>query len=199
MTSLLIYRKQDESIDLDGLSKKALDSLRFIEDRTEQNYKSWKEYLKKVEHKNFMFVEIPHEDDPTCTFLYFVNCQSVRNIYDENREIFTKKTSLSSNEFIKELSKPNINLWRKVFRDHELAGLLYGYGVENIESFHKVEKTFSEKPYGEVSQKHFPIPIFSISKKDKTSEKYKRQRKEIKSYYQKEGLLKGTLKLLQKG
>lgn len=201
ITSMLIFRGKMEDSSLEDLSSEALKTLAFVDYKTAENFEAWKKVSKKLHMHNFFFVDIPLQNDPTCSSVYFVNIEETKKVFEEYFDLFHAKLKISNWEILlHELKKPNENLWNVLFSDHYLAGLLYGFGQENIETFCRKDKNriFSESFEDVASKRNFPIPIYAISKKDKTSSKYREQREKIKKKYKSKRILEVTLQTLEK-
>jgi hypothetical protein len=183
MTSMLIYESNALDFDITRLSTKTLQEVQYIDSETALNYQEWKKWNETQEYKNFFFVSLPLENDPTGQMLFFVNIQETKKMMHTFRGIVKKITGCENEDrLLEELKKPDVKLWRLILKDHFLAGMLYGYGEENSKMFTVQKKRFfTNKNFrGKVTRDNFPIPHFAIAKDDKTSKKYKKQRGKIK-------------------
>ena len=200
ITSMLIFKGSAEDSSLENLSPEALQTLSFVDYKTAENLGSWKKLSENLNFQNFFFVETPVPEDPTCHFLYFINTLETAKIFQDNLELFHQRTGIDHWEkMLSELKKPNRALWQTLFEDHYLAGLLYGYGKDNVEHFcrNNCRQSFSESFEGVATKENFPIPVYAISKSDKTTNKYEKLRENIKKKYRGRDTVEFTLTVLQ--
>jgi len=195
---MLIYRGDPACSSFENLSLKSVESLSFVESNTAENYEAWKSLSEGFTSDHYFFVELSVFNDPSYSTLYFVNVPEMQNIIELNLELFQSKMNASASEIMTEFKKPNRELWKAVFKDHYLAGLLYGYGKNNCIQFceQKAERIFSEEFEEIPTKEHFPIPVYAISKDDEVSQKYKTQRKKIEALFKKNRILDLTFKKL---
>lgn len=199
MTSILVYKGKPEDFSIEYLSKEGAKEAFFIDDRTAENFDAWNRFSKKLHFKNFFFVDFCHPDDPTCNFIFFVNIKKTKKIFNNYRNLFHKIIgSLTWEEMLLELKRPNLRIWNVLFKDHFLAGILYGFGEENCKAFCDLpdKRFFSQLFEKKASKSDFPIPIYVISEKDLTSKKYQKQREKIKKNYKNKSILDVTLRAL---
>ena len=201
ITSMLIFRGKMDDSSLKDLSSEALKTLAFVDYKTAENFEAWKKNSKKLHAHNFFFVDIQLQSDPTCSTVYLVNIEEAKKVFEKNIDLFLAKLKIPDWEMLlHELKNSNADLWNRIFSDHYLAGLFYGFGIENIEVFCRENKNriFSESFEDVASKRNFPIPIYAISKKDKTSSKYREQREKIKKKYKSKRIIEVTIKTSEK-
>jgi hypothetical protein len=174
--------------------------------KTHENFKAWKKFSKNMNFSNFFFVEYPisYSFIDTYNFVCFVNIRETKNIYEKNKDLFFKTTNIASWEaLLYELKKPNRKVWKSIFSNHYLSGLLHGFGEQNASSFcryysEKFPRTWSEIFEGPITQEHFPIPIFaSFEHPDEAVEKFKKERTHIQEIYRNGNMMEITLKALK--
>jgi hypothetical protein len=200
ITSMLIFKGAAEDSSLENLSPEALETLSFVDYKTAENFGSWKKLSENLNFQNFFFVEAPVPEDPSCYLLYFVNILETAKIFQDNFELFHRRTGIDNWEkMLSELKKPNRALWQNLFKDHYLAGLLYGYGKDNVEHFCRsiCRQSFSESFEGVATKENFPIPVYATSASDKITNKYEKLRENIKKKYQGRDTVEFTLTVLQ--
>ena len=173
------------------------------------NWTKWGEIKDRFPMTNYMFFSRQFEDLPKIFFLYFVNKANVSAVLTANYELFRERTGVDFDtlKIISEIENPASAFWNQVFDDAELLGIMYGFGSQNAESFHKkygkneeIERVcFSDnlEVIGETDLDKFPIPIFaSFSKNDPMITKYSLEREEIKRIYQNQDFVLLTLQQL---
>ncbi|MES2345835.1 MAG: hypothetical protein V4494_07860 [Chlamydiota bacterium] len=200
ITSMLIFQGEPKDCCLENLSEEALQTLKFVDYKTAEHFASWKNFSNNLTFDNFFFVELSAPNDPSTTFLFFVNICETKKVFDTHMDLFLAKTEISEWEnLLSELKKPNTTLWQALFKDHYLAGLLYGFGQQNAQMFCNKDSQMISEEFTEVASKeHFPIPVYAASENDEMTRKYKNQREAIKKVYQEGSVLEVTLKTLQK-
>lgn len=200
VTSMSIFIGNAEQIYVDGLSEEALRTLTFVDGNMQEYFNAWKAITSNKTFKNFFFFEESSPEDPTSICIYFMNIQSLKTVFHKHYPLFYKHTKIPTwTSFLEELKRPNQLLWKQLFQDHKLAGILYGFSEDNARTFIKpsISRSFSDIPVACATQEHFSLPIYVVSEKDKTVEKYKKQREKIKKIYNNQDVLDITFKILQ--
>lgn len=153
--------------------------------------------------------------------VYFVNILQTSLIIQKYYEVFKKivGTDFDVLTLIYDLKNDDSVFWNKIqsFEYSYIWGLLFGYGFENSYLYYWKYKNIdndSSPFFTEFSKsimkrssnnnlsflyniKNFPLPYFSsFSTNDPIIEKYKKERKEIQSAYQRKDFVYFTLKLL---
>ena len=168
------------------------------------NWKIWKRYVDKIDSKNFIFNERLSIFSQSHLIYSIFNIKLVKEILCKYRKEFEKQTGgpFDSDKVISEYKDPESPFWEKIYTDHYLSGLLYGFGEENITYFlNKIETqerrsdcSEEDNPFATID--NLPIPIFAMSPQDKTCNKYREQRTKIQSIYQNKDIVDVTLKRL---
>jgi len=190
MTSLLIFTGTAKDISLEYLTPESREKVIYIDDKNLGNWTAWKSYLKDQKFKNFYFVEKVCERDPSCTLYFLVNIPKTIEVCE--------KCNLSMDHLKGELDNQNSEFWRRFETDHYFAGLLYGFGEENVRGFLEdpTKLVVSEEFNDHATKNEFPIPIYARLKEDQTSRKYQKQREVIKEKYRDRTILEVTFSQL---
>lgn len=198
LTDILIFKGTERDISLKELSKTSLQEIVYVEDRTLEYFEAWKRFSKRLKFHKFRFFERTSLYDPLYTSYFFLNVERAKEVYEENREIFTRKLGkwVPFDEALKELEDPHSIFWGIVLTDHELAGLLYGYGKENVESFGKYSpsKTRFSETRKQNTKVQFPLPVYAVSENDRTTKRYREEQAKIQEIYRARPFLEVTLK-----
>ncbi|MDE3046490.1 MAG: hypothetical protein KGJ02_07590, partial [Verrucomicrobiota bacterium] len=161
------------------------------------HWKTWKRYADQLPSKRFILTERPCFFDPSHTIYAILNIKRTKELLSKHRLSFQKRTGLffNTDAVIHEFKNPNSLFWEKVFKDHYLSGLLFGYGQENVAYFdcEKALPTFSEKYNPSATPTNFSLPVFAISPTDQTTERYRQQRVQIQHIYQNQDMIEVTL------
>lgn len=132
------------------------------------------------------------------SFGLFINVPSTTYILKKNYESFSQITGIpfDPNTIIDEISDNGSLFWEKVFHNHYLMGLLFGFGERNAFIFdwgsqHEAflpdqqgikfcDKRFIDQNKPHVSPKDLKLPLFgSFSLCDSNLENYKKEQKQI--------------------
>ena len=189
---------------LEDLTEEELRTAVFIDDSICEDWQAWKDLTARMPSKNFLFAERPCVGDPHHVLYFLMNVGRVKEILHENRLAFQTRTGtqFESDKVIRDFSNPKSIFWDRVFEDHYLSGLLFGYGEENIAHFlgrtidRKSSRQFSDEFDAAATSTKFSIPILAVSEQDKTSARYREQRKKIQSIYLGKDIVNVTIKRL---
>ncbi len=206
ITDLLIYKGGEESISLEGLSRESLEKIEYGDDSTFKDWNSWKKFSKKLNFKNFRFVERPCLNDPSYVMYLLVNIETLKKLLQEYNSLFSNEILKNFNidQVINELDNPKSIFWNEAFKNHYICGLLHGYGEENSAHFKRImsgeiKASFSEKFEDSITQDNFPLPIFAVADNESMVKKYRQQRSHIQKIYRDKNFLKTTLEFLCTG
>jgi hypothetical protein len=126
---------------------------------------------------------------------------SFKEILQQYQSEFQTKTAMQfdAEKVIQQFIDPASCFWNKVLADHYLTGLLFGYGEENIKHFvdriKKQERAsqFSDEFDPSATSAKFPIPVFAVSAGEKTTSRYRKQKKRIQKEYRDKDIVEITL------
>lgn len=191
MTSLLIFTGETKDMCLEGLSKETLRQVVFVEDSTQEDWKVWKKFVSQFNLTEFLFIERFSAYDPLHVEYFLVNVPSFLGICTDYLQTFRERLNrdLSPSEILSCLQNPESEIWPQIAKDSYLMGLLYGYGEENARYFSEE----SCRPKQSLSFETFPLPVYISSQKDRTFEKYLKQRGMIEKKYKERDFLEVTL------
>ncbi len=203
LTDILVFHGKETDISLSDLSEDSLKEMTYINDQTTDYLDAWKKFSQQVKWNKFRCFERASPFDPLHVSYFLLNVDNARDVYKKYQTLFTKKLGrkISFNQALEELEDPHSFFWETVFADHELSGLLYGYGEENIETFGKpssAKAQFTEdvQSYAKINSSHFPLPIYAVSKHDTTTRKYIKERKKIQQIYRNKNFFDVSVKRL---
>jgi hypothetical protein len=212
MTRVVLYHYTDEEIQnyYDSLPESEKQYCRISLDYDlPENWERWKKVSDRFPLNRYLFFEQTFEEDPTITFLYFVDILRTALLIQDNYSDFSKAVGFDFDplEVVLEMPDSSSPFWTKM--NALTWGLLFGYGKENASSFQwkhfsdgsKSSSFFScidcersEKFAAKKSQDTFDLPAFiSFFENDPVVEKYKNERSTIQKIYKKEDLLEATL------
>jgi hypothetical protein len=203
ITGMLIFCGNPEDLSLEGLSEETLRNVIFVEDYTPENYASWKRFSKGLKFTKFRLIEQPCANDPLQLSYMLVNLNNVRNLLQSHQKTFQEhlKMVIDAEQILQQLDQPSSAFWSTVFKDHYLAGLLYGFDEESIRQFDKtirsssVERNrFSDDHSGFVSIESFPLPVYAIFPGDTRLTEYAKQREQIQKLYKGRDFMEVTLR-----
>jgi hypothetical protein len=188
--------------DLMPLTEEQLKTALFYDHSLADNWRAWKRFTEKLHTRRFIFAEHPCNSDPSQVTYLLLNVKRVKEVLEKHRLAFQSKTGylFDTDKVIEEFRNPTSLFWEQAFSDHYLAGLLYGYGEENISNFldhnqdGKRESSDQYDPFATAA--NFPIPRFAVSAQDKTSARYREQRKTIQAVYQDKDIVDVTIRHL---
>lgn len=201
LTDMLIFMGKES--DLAALSEDEIIAATFTDASIREDWKTWKCIAHQIPSKSFVFVERSCPQDHDLVFYCVMNVKQTKKILLVYRKVFEEKTGISvdPDKMIQEFKNPESSFWRRVFADHYLSGLLYGFGEENVayflthQSFDE-EKSFSDEPDNFATSIKFPIPIYAMSVDDKTAPRYRDQRKIIQNIFRNKEIVDVTIQKL---
>jgi hypothetical protein len=202
ITEMFLFVGSDD--DLMELTEEELKTAIPLDRSIVDNWKTWKRYIDKISCKNFIIKENACLLDPTHTIYSVLNVKSVKRVLGKHREAFQRVigSSFDTDKVIEEFKDSSSYFWNKVFEDHYLSGLLFGYGEENIAYFLDCMATqntkihFSDEYNPLATVNNFPLPSFALSAEDKTSDCYREQRIKIKKLCQDKDIIDLTIQRL---
>lgn len=205
MTSLLLFTGSLKEIDLSVVSEEARNSAIYCEVASYEDWLAWKKFIFRDQLENFIFAEHPCPLDPSQRYLLFVNKKEMRKVLQIYKENFIKSwgEEFSIDWAIEELTKEGSRFWNNVLTDHFLAGIAYGYGLENVLRFtdnlraFKEEGKASDEFLKHPSPREFSLPIFKIYENKQVIEKYKIQKESILYKYRDRPFLEVTMERLR--
>lgn len=197
MMSIYSRKKEDEPI-RDGTK------IEYVQLRTghykKDPRKLWEKWKKhhKLKNKNYCFIEQKYGTED---FLFLINKSQVKETLSKYYELFAKQAdkSFDIEKVVSEVEDTGSLFWTHIFKPHIGYGLLFGYGLENVEQFDRAKQiALNGKPkfsndFSVIARMHMekkltladlPLPTFRIfSDNDAQVAKYKKEREEIQSKY----------------
>lgn len=148
---------------------------------TYEHWQAAKSYLTRLPMEDFVFIERPCSADPTHLQVFFIHLPQVQLVLETLRATPSSKTDL-----LLHLRAPESAFWKKMEEDAAFAGIMYGYGRENIAYFLSTpgEKHFSDRFSSSADSLDFPLPIFASVSNSPTVEQYRQARTKIIEHYQ---------------
>ncbi|MBS0626310.1 MAG: hypothetical protein JSS32_09695 [Verrucomicrobia bacterium] len=195
MTDLLIYDGKLEDISLEVLVHP--EDAQYVEDCTLENWKAWLKFSKKLKMKNYRFIQRRSNFDPTYIIYGIINIKLFQDVFEKYGDEFSHvDPEMTFDQALRELNQPDSRFWTKVFQDHYLSGLLYGYGEKNVESFVEVGGSHMAHSTDE-NPEEIQLPNYAALENDTKIKEYKKQRDFIKNIYKNEEFMKFTIRCLQ--
>lgn len=191
VTEMLLVR---EVPPLGFLPQETLDALEYIDSHTAENWDAWRMLVGSLNFDNYFFLELPLE--PGSYTILFVNMKELMKVFNSCQEQILSVTNLSClDEVVKKCREGDVACWQSLFKNHYLAGMMYGFGEENIQEFcmGNNPKKFSAEPIMGATSTNFTIPTFAVSPDDKTCSKYEKQREQIKEIFRDKKVLSVTI------
>lgn len=168
-------------------------------------WEKWKR-LHNTHTPNFSFVTLKEQPNN----LYFINKKILKNTLQMHYSLFVKFVGedFSIDQIISEIDNPNSFFWKKIFKGHEILGILFGYGTENALAFARTHKVIGEAKNDnmfsvqttkiaklqmekKISLKDLDLPVFRVfSVPDKQILIYEKERKDIQKQYHNHNLRK---------
>jgi len=175
-----------------------------------ENWKKWLAFVKNYPKSPFLFAEYPTEVKKI-GLAHILNVQEMIWTLEKNYDLFKKEigSDFEPVSVVMDFTNKNSSFWNKVFSNHLLMGIVYGYGYKNAYFFSmemnekpEYKKDFSYismigKNEGEPSLSHLPLPKFRSYRlpfnDDPILEKYKLERKKIQKQLNKKNFLRKVL------
>lgn len=196
--------------------EKNRDLLKFLNHK-----KLWFEFRKRYKNLDLKFMlfsrNFPGEEN---NIALFVNIPNLVYVLHHHYEEFSKRTEVTFDpkEIVFQINNETSVFWNKVFKDHFLKGLVYGYGErsaylfewsdEHLETIHKDRRAFfsNKDRLKEVSNflvksniqvSDIPIPeFFHFGIVDSKKIEYEMEREKIIKFFQNKDFTETTIEIL---
>ncbi len=137
--------------------------------RVEKGWHVWKKYEKLFPKSNFLMFDNPSLFNDRYTMIFCVNLHSLKVVLENNREVFEKKLGkkLVIERVIEDFLEKK-GTFQEIMNDHELIGILMGYGCENSWLFER---------RGNIDARYFSL--FTLTKEKSPSKGFSSIEEEI--------------------
>lgn len=167
-----------------------------------KNWEKWLEWKKQLSHPKVLFRVRPTRE-PKQFNIEMIHVQLVSSLLQKNKRIFMAELGMDFDPraVALEFEDPESVFWNKVFDNHFLLGILYGYGQENSQHFAQEEESgpfsgIGVEPDGEGgSIEAIPLPTYrSYRSQDPLVKRYHKKRRKIQKDLKGKDLLDAILK-----
>lgn len=189
-----------------------------IDRRLEETWADWKKLSSRHETANYILTEIKLDNfSAKESLLVFINIKNTSKILKQYYDDFKKEVGkdFDPDDVINNINKNGV-FWKKIFKNHALAGILLGYGYDNavlfnrfmtigdpyVKNLHKnsyPSEDSREKAKYYINDIPFRLPIFVCLDEKQSKElikKYSSERKKIIKTYKNKDFLIYTLEKL---
>lgn len=180
------------------------------------NWENWEKNRHRFPLHGFLLFKVENSEDPKLPNIYFVNILQTALVIEQNYHLFRKAVGKDFDALtvVLDMEKLHSDFWQPIFKNAQLVGLLYGFGLKNASCFawkyrnqegnhvtfsNTLQHSFSDsiKSIGDATVQHFPIPIFaSFFPDDEMQNRYIAERNEIRKIYRKRDFVDVTLQKL---
>jgi hypothetical protein len=104
-----------------------------------EDYKAWLKYQHLLPMDNYVLRSYPHKEDSSFHTILFLKRQRILEVIHDNLSLFKEKLgpSITPEKILSDL-KTKYNILEEVFHgNHDLLGIVLGYGVHNSVQFQK--------------------------------------------------------------
>ena len=200
LTDITIPVGQEDNISLKFLSEASRERVVYLEYPGIREYEDWKQFVKKLSLKKFCVFEKTAPYDPLHMCCFVMNIEEAKKVFKKHQQLFIGKLGkeISFEKILEEATVSQSPTWDTILRDHQLMGLFYGYGEENVSSFGiGTQVDLPSNSEGKEKLLDFlPLPRYAVSKDDHTKDKYKAERSLIQKRLKNKDMVKESLKKL---